>query len=165
MFQYFASRFKLLSGLTHADGEQPAREDDHLDNEQPEVDPDDDGTATIESQNEQFGLFPIAGPDEDEEFPAGASVYAVDVIAVHGLGGDAYRTWEHANGHLWLRDIFDEIPGARVYTYGYDSGYAFSRGTGTLRDFARQLLNFVRLIRRTDEVRNRFLHRARIFSA
>lgn len=66
MFQYFASRFKLLSGLTHADGEQPAREDDHLDNEQPEVDPDDDGTATIESQNEQFGLFPIAGPDEDE---------------------------------------------------------------------------------------------------
>jgi len=80
--------------------------------------------------------------------------YAADIIAIHGLGGAAYKTWTHENGRLWLRDFaLDEFPGSRIYTFEYDSGFAFSKGTGTLRDFARSLLEVVKLQRATPEVR------------
>ncbi len=33
------------------------------------------------------------------------------IIAIHGLGGDAYRTWTHENEKLWLRDFLPlQIP-------------------------------------------------------
>jgi hypothetical protein len=79
--------------------------------------------------------------------------YNADIVAIHGLGGSAYKTWTHDNGRLWLRDfVLDELPGARIYTFGYDSGFAFSKGTGTLSDFARSLLAAIKLQRETSEV-------------
>jgi hypothetical protein len=77
-----------------------------------------------------------------------ATTYNADIIAIHGLGGTAFKTWTHGNGRLWLRDFApNEFPGARVYTYGYDSGFAFSKGTGTLRDFAITLLLHINIAR------------------
>ncbi len=113
---------------------------------------DSDRTSMTESQSEQFGLFPIYIPDEDNQTLPARRPYALDIVSVHGLGGDAYRTWQHRNGFNWLEHIHEELPGARVYTYGYDSGVAFSRGAGTLSDFARHLLALVRLTRKTEEV-------------
>jgi hypothetical protein len=82
-----------------------------------------------------------------------APKYNVDIVAVHGLGGGAYTTWTHDNGTLWLRDsLLKDLPSARVFTYGYDSTFVFSRGTSTLRDFARALLEDVRSERRLPEV-------------
>jgi hypothetical protein len=82
-----------------------------------------------------------------------APKYDVDIVAIHGLGGDAYKTWRHDNGTLWLRDsLLKDLPSARVFTYGYDSTFVFSRGTSTLRDFARALLEDVRSERRLPEV-------------
>jgi hypothetical protein len=82
-----------------------------------------------------------------------APKYNVDIVAVHGLGGDAYSTWTHDNGTLWLRDsLLMDLPSAQVFTYGYDSTFVFSRGTSTLRDFARALLEDVRSERRLPEV-------------
>jgi hypothetical protein len=82
-----------------------------------------------------------------------APKYNVDVVAIHGLGGGAYTTWTHDNGTLWLRDsLLKDLPSARVFTYGYDSAFVFSRGTSTLRDFARALLEDVRSERRLSEV-------------
>ena len=79
--------------------------------------------------------------------------HTADVIAIHGLGGSAYKTWTHENGVLWLRDFApNEFPGARIYTFGYDSGFAFSKGTGTMRDFAKSLLEAIKLERVTSEV-------------
>ncbi|KAF8423890.1 P-loop containing nucleoside triphosphate hydrolase protein, partial [Tirmania nivea] len=50
------------------------------------------------------------------------------IVAVHGLNGDAYRTWtwkptkKGEKEVLWLRDLLpNEIQDARIFTYGYDS--------------------------------------------
>jgi hypothetical protein len=99
---------------------------------------------------DKYGLFPL-----NEDNGLQAPKYNVDIVAVHGLGGDAYTTWTHDNGTLWLRDsLLKDLPNARVFTYGYDSTFVFSRGTSTLRDFARALLEDVRSERRLSEVRD-----------
>lgn len=50
------------------------------------------------------------------------SISAVDIIAVHGLNGNANKTWTHPNGKLWLKDFLPTaLPGARIFTYGYDA--------------------------------------------
>lgn len=44
------------------------------------------------------------------------------IVAVHGLGGDAFRTWTARNGTFWLRDLLPaEVPSARVLSFGYNS--------------------------------------------
>ena len=52
---------------------------------------------TISSEKENIGLFELS--------KVGAPK-TVDVVAVHGLQGDAYKTWEYENGTLWLRDFY-----------------------------------------------------------
>ena len=63
-------------------------------------------------------------------------------MAVHGLQGDAYKTWEYGNGTLWLRDLLPgEIPSARIMTFGYNSTIAFSNSVARIEDIALDLLN------------------------
>jgi hypothetical protein len=79
--------------------------------------------------------------------------YDVDIIAIHGLGGTAFKTWTHDSGRMWLRDFApSQFPGARIFTFGYDSGIDFSRGTGTVSDFAKNFLEAIKLERQTPEV-------------
>ena len=40
---------------------------------------------------------------------------------------------------------------ARVFTFGYDAEFVFSKGTGTLKDNARSLLQRITAIRETPE--------------
>ncbi|KAH8126973.1 ankyrin [Trichoderma asperelloides] len=77
-------------------------------------------TESTEQSIEKHGLFKLA---EGKPNPSGSSNYPVDIIAVHGLNGDAFSTWRHhQDGTLWLRDLLPEfLPGCRVYTYGYPS--------------------------------------------
>lgn len=61
---------------------------------------------------------------------------------MHGLNGDAYTSWEHENGTLWLRDLLPStIPGARIFTYGYPAQLFFSKSTAGLRDYSQRLLS------------------------
>ncbi|KAH0559855.1 hypothetical protein GP486_003628 [Trichoglossum hirsutum] len=78
----------------------------------------------------------------DQPSPQGVGArFPVDVIAIHGLNGDRERSWTHkSSGTLWLRDLLpDDLPGARIYTYGYDSRI-FAKSVMTINDFARDLL-------------------------
>ncbi|KAK0707113.1 Alpha/Beta hydrolase protein, partial [Lasiosphaeria miniovina] len=70
------------------------------------------------------------------------------IVAVHGLGGDAHRTWTGDKGKLWLRDFLPATLGnARVFTYGYDAVVAFSKSSAEVDDFARDLLQRVKAAR------------------
>lgn len=65
----------------------------------------------------------------------------VDIIFVHGLNGDIIGTWTHQNGTCWPKDhLPHSIPGARIFSYGYDSRIFFSKSESEYRDFALGLL-------------------------
>ncbi len=82
---------------------------------------------------EKIGLFELSNQDAEK---------TVDVVPVHGLQGHAYKTWEHDNGSLWLRDFLPaDIAFARILTFGYDSTVAFSSSVAQLEDKALELLN------------------------
>ena len=87
--------------------------------------------------------------------PPGVSArFSLDVIAIHGLNGDSERTWTHRpSGPLWLRDLLpNDLPGAHIYTYGYDSRI-FAKNKMTIDDFARDLLGEIERARGSEEVR------------
>ena len=86
------------------------------------------------SDKAQVGLFELLKSD---------TAKAVDVVAVHGLQGDAYKTWTDENHTLWLRDILPtEVPSARIMTFGYESAWAFSNSVSGIADKALDLLNW-----------------------
>lgn len=65
----------------------------------------------------------------------------VDIVAIHGLNGNAYSTWQHHNGTFWLRDLLPtDLPRARIFTYGYPAEVLFSKSVGDIEDYSRGLL-------------------------
>lgn len=80
----------------------------------------------------------------------------LSIVAVHGLDGNARSTWtDPDSGKFWLEDFLpDAFPKARVITFGYDSGLAFSRSKAGIENSARDLLNRLRILRSSYEVTN-----------
>lgn len=104
---------------------------------------------SIEDRKDLYGLKSLAGPTEDN---AVLDPHIPDIIAVHGIDGNAWKTWEHSNGKLWLKDFLPKhVPGARIYSFGYRAEVAFTRGRGDLKGFARSLLEGLNSVR-YDEV-------------
>jgi hypothetical protein len=63
-------------------------------------------------------------------------------VAVHGLGGDSIKTWTHPKSNVfWLRDFLpQQIPDARIMTFGYNAAAAFGQSTSDVIDHAKSLL-------------------------
>lgn len=101
-------------------------------------------SATPNQIDEPYGFFELAKNPE--------ALTTVDVVAVHGLQGHPYTTWTHENGNLWLKhELPEDVPCARILTFGYDSTIAFSRSVATIEDVALQLLTGLRLERDNDK--------------
>lgn len=102
--------------------------------------PSSDGSAIATSP--RVGLFPI------HEMPGNQHAieqYPVDIIAVHGLHGDAFTTWTHQNGKMWIRDFLPSfLPGCRTYTYGYPAKIFFNPSLSRVEEYSRGLLSSVR---------------------
>jgi hypothetical protein len=66
----------------------------------------------------------------------------VSIVAVHGLGGDAFKTWANGDQNIWLRDFLpSQVPNARIMSYGYSSTIAFSKSVAGIDEFAVDLIN------------------------
>jgi len=75
--------------------------------------------------------------------------YSLDIVAIHGITGDAFKTWTHENGTNWLRDFLPSaFPGARIFSYGYPAEVFWSRSDGDIDSFARSLLEGLKRERR-----------------
>jgi len=120
-----------------------------------------DGSQTIQTPpcpvvddtTDKYGLFlihPINPAPDNEEDRLG---YALDIVAVHGITGSAYDTWTHSNRTFWLKDLIpNDFPGARVFSYAYPADVFCTFATGTIRSFARSLLEGLKGERRSKEV-------------
>ncbi|KAE8454609.1 hypothetical protein EG329_000232 [Mollisiaceae sp. DMI_Dod_QoI] len=103
--------------------------------------------------SDKYGLFCLNKLDFEAVTKAGKARYCVDIVAIHGLQGHAYDTWtHHRTDKLWLRDFLPkELPGARIFTFGYPAEVALTLAKGKLKDFARSLLQGLNRIRRTTD--------------
>ena len=89
-----------------------------------------------------------------------------DIIFVHGLNGNSFRTWFDENtASYWPADYLpQDFPNARICTYGYDANvfkfFEPASQTNVMTE-AKRLLSDVMVKRKTDEVvsfRNSLLH-------
>ena len=79
----------------------------------------------------------------------------LSLIAVPGLGGHAFGSFKERNGpHMWLRDsLAKDLPGVRIFTYGYDSGLKNSDSSQNVIDLGIQLQESINVIRNYASVR------------
>ena len=76
------------------------------------------------------GMFQL-WPKENSRTDEVVSNTRLDIVAIHGLGGDAYKTWMDGS-RLWLSDFLpSHVPEARVLSFGYSASDALAWfGTG-----------------------------------
>lgn len=76
------------------------------------------------------------------------------LVAVHGLNGDPIKTWTHPKtGACWLKDFFpQDVPGARIFTFGYNADACFGNTTADILVYAKDLLSSLIDEREDDQV-------------
>ncbi|RPA98708.1 hypothetical protein L873DRAFT_1006442 [Choiromyces venosus 120613-1] len=89
----------------------------------------------------------------------------VDIVAVHGLKGDVYRTWTAKATEpgekdvFWLKDLLpEEVPNARILAYGYDadpSKMFESISTNRIHHHATTLVSELHFYRRKENEKRR----------
>ena len=119
------------------------------------ADPDcsDPSSSKAVDRTQKHGLFllnPLSSPSDNANVGQSCSV---DIVAVHGITGDAFNTWTDPNGNLWLRDLLpNDLPGIRVFSFGYPAEVVCSLSTGDFDVYSRSLLEALKGQRRGDEV-------------
>lgn len=74
------------------------------------------------------------------------------IVIIHGLNGDATKSWTNPETKaFWPKDFLpDDVPEARVLTFGYNADAAFGNTTADIVDHAKDLLGS--LIDKREEV-------------
>lgn len=109
--------------------------------------------AVADKRTEKYGLFRLRPSAFVAEDARSGERNFLDIVAVHGITGDAYDTWEDGNNR-WLQDLIpQEMPGVRVFSYGYPAEVFCTRNTGDLDTYARSLLEELKGVKRSTEVR------------
>ncbi|EFE44249.1 LipA and NB-ARC domain protein [Trichophyton verrucosum HKI 0517] len=82
-----------------------------------------------------YGLTVLHSPEKAEDI-------VFDLVAVHGLNGDAFISWKHRDtGVMWLKDLLpSSLPNARIMTFGYNSKFTNFTGDQDLRCICETLL-------------------------
>ncbi|KAM6510829.1 hypothetical protein FSOLCH5_011275 [Fusarium solani] len=97
-----------------------------------------------------FGFTQLYTPKSDAPVTA-------DIIAITGLDGHAYGSWRGKGnlGRMWLRDFLSkDLPCCRTMIYGYNSKLS-SHGIDTIMDYGRELIEELKKVRNTEELRQR----------
>ncbi|KAH7385972.1 hypothetical protein BKA66DRAFT_490292 [Pyrenochaeta sp. MPI-SDFR-AT-0127] len=108
------------------------------------------GDTDINFDQHFFGFTQLYTPKP------GVSVTA-DIIAITGLDGHAYGSWRGKGnlGRMWLRDFLSkDLPCCRTMIYGYNSKLS-SHGIDTIMDYGRELIEELKKVRNTEELRRR----------
>ncbi|PTB40369.1 hypothetical protein M441DRAFT_459641 [Trichoderma asperellum CBS 433.97] len=108
------------------------------------------GNVDINFDQHFFGFTQLYTPKADRPVTA-------DVIAITGLDGHAYGSWRGKGnlGRMWLRHFLSkDLPYCRTMTYGYNSKLS-TRGVDTIMDYSRGLMEALKKIRNTEELRQR----------
>ncbi|KAL7931190.1 hypothetical protein V8C35DRAFT_323889 [Trichoderma chlorosporum] len=108
------------------------------------------GDVDINFDQHFFGFTQLYTPKADKPVTA-------DIIAITGLDGHAYGSWRGKGnlGRMWLRHFLSkDLPYCRTMTYGYNSKLS-TRGNDTIMDYSRGLMEALKKIRNTEELRQR----------
>ncbi|PTB40427.1 hypothetical protein M441DRAFT_431873 [Trichoderma asperellum CBS 433.97] len=108
------------------------------------------GNGDITFDHHFFGFTQLYTPKADKPVTA-------DIIAITGLDGHAYGSWRGKRnlGRMWLRHfLYQDLPYCRTMTYGYNSKLS-ARGINTIMDYSRGLMEALKKIRNTEELRQR----------
>ncbi|KAG7423240.1 Nephrocystin-3 [Fusarium oxysporum f. sp. raphani] len=108
------------------------------------------GDTDINFDQHFFGFTQLYTPETDARVTA-------DIIAITGLDGHAYGSWRGKGnlGRMWLRDFLSkDLPCCRTMIYGYNSKLS-SHGIDTIMDYGRELMEELKKIRNTEELRQR----------
>jgi len=105
--------------------------------------------GAVPTHKGQIGLLRLNPNDLNTDAVPPADNYSLDIVAIHGITGDAFSTWTHKNRTNWLRDFLpNAFPGARIFTFGYPAEVFWSRSDGDIDSFARSLLEGLKRERR-----------------
>ncbi|KAF1347228.1 TPR-like protein, partial [Lizonia empirigonia] len=111
------------------------------------------GDTDINFDQHFFGFTQLYTPASD--YTPADSVHSM--IAITGLDGHAYGSWRGKGslGRMWLRDFLcKDLPCCRTMIYGYNSKLS-SHGVDTIMDYGRGLLEELKKVRGTEELRRR----------
>ncbi|KFY94703.1 hypothetical protein V498_03772 [Pseudogymnoascus sp. VKM F-4517 (FW-2822)] len=107
------------------------------------------GDTDISFDQHFFGFTQLYTPNP-------GSPVTADIIAITGLDGHAYGSWRGKNcGRMWLRDFLSkDMPRCRTMIYGYNSKLS-THGVDTIMDYSRGLIEELKKVRNTEELRKR----------
>ena len=100
--------------------------------------------SLLEGLSQIFSNLIAATPDEVQN-------YVLDIVFVHGLGGDRIATWQHSDETFWPRWLSEDFPKCRVFVAGYEtSKFASLRSGGgaSVQDLAGSLVDEISVIER-----------------